>query len=666
MINKHPYYWGTLKYDGQLDNARLNILPHLRPEYAEIIEDSDKNRKTVFEYKEPQAKILCEEIKSDGAVFVQNTVTNIGNSALKLTHISSCCIGLIPTSGKTKWYEKDRFILHQCNSTWQGEGQWIKNSLSDLGLLPASNHHYYNMIEIRSVGSHSTAYKYPIVILEDTELHKAYFCETEAGCSWVIQITAENIDGCDTLCIEGSTAAASNDGWHKTLKKGESYSASPAIVGEVDGGFEEAVHALTMCRRKVQKRGYEELPVIFNDYMNCLWARPSAERLLPLIDKAAEVGADIFCIDAGWFKSNNPSETMLGDWEWDDAKFPGGGFEGIIRRIREKGMKPGVWLEIEGCSENSNTYKTLNDCLLRRNGEIIAKHKGFLDFRKKKTTDYMMSVFDRLYEAGVRFIKNDYNQSVGIGTDGSDSLSEGLVENSRAVRDFLDRVQEKYKDLQIEACASGALRSDMAFLRGAYIQSVSDQEFYCHNPSIICGSAACYLPEKAGIWSYPYPLPYEKRRENDYFPAAARLTDTEETVFNMVNSMTGVMYLSGHIDYADEKNTELIKEGIAAYKKYRTEFRYAYPIFPSGTFKLTDKVFAAYGLKTENAILLSVWRIGTDVSTKCFDLSKWVGEHSAARVIYPIKEQTVYTYENRKLTVTFDKKYMARSFYITI
>lgn len=666
MTNKQPHCWGTLKYDGQLDNARLNILPHLQPESFEIIEDSEKRRKSVFVYKNPEAEVKCEEIKSGSAVFVQNTVTNIGNSALTLTHVSSCCLNGITTGGETRWYEKDRFILHQCNSTWQGEGQWVKSSLSDMGLLPASNHHYYNMIEIRSVGSHSTAYKYPIVILEDTELNKSYFCELEAGCSWVIQITAENSGGKDTLCIEGSTASSANDGWCKALSKGESYVASPAIVGEADGGFEKAVHALTKCRRKIQKRSYETLPVIFNDYMNCLWAKPSAEKLFPLIDKAADAGAEIFCIDAGWFKSETPNESMLGDWEWDDEKFSDCGFKGIIRYIEAKGMKPGVWLEIEGCSENSHAYKTLNDCLLRRNGEIIAKHKGFFDFRKKKTVDYMTSVFDKLYDAGIRFIKNDYNQSVGIGADGSDSLSEGLVENSRAVRDFLDFIQEKYKDLQIEACASGALRSDMAFLRGAYLQSVSDQEFYYHNPSIICGSAACYLPEKAGIWSYPYPLPYENRRESNYFDDISQFRNGEETVFNMVNAMTGVMYLSGHIDYADEKNTELIKEGIAAYKKYRAEFRYAYPIFPSGTFRLTEKRFAAFGLKTDTAILLSVWKIGADYDTESFDLSKWADEHSAAKLIYPVSEKAAYTYENQRLTVTFDKKYMARSFYIDL
>lgn len=52
----------------------------------------------------------------------------------------------------------------------------------------------------------------------------------------------------------------------------------------------------------------ELLRIIFNDYMNCLWGSPTTEKLLPLIDAAAEVGCEYFCIDAGWYAP--------GEW-WD-------------------------------------------------------------------------------------------------------------------------------------------------------------------------------------------------------------------------------------------------------------------------------------------------------------------------------------------------------------
>jgi hypothetical protein len=99
--------------------------------------------------------------------------------------------------------------------------------------------------------------------------------------------------------------------------------------------------------------------------------------------------------------------------------------------------------------------------------------------------------------------------------------------------------------------------------------ALSDQEMYYMNPSIIVGSAACFLPEKAGSWSYPYSLPYANREMlgKDYFTEERmkECEDGEETAFNMINSMMGTMYLSGHIECADSKNVGLIKEAIDAY-----------------------------------------------------------------------------------------------------
>ncbi len=41
--------------------------------------------------------------------------------------------------------------------------------------------------------------------------------------------------------------------------------------------------------------------LVFNDYMNTLNGDPTTERLLPLVAAAADAGAEVFCIDAGWY-----------------------------------------------------------------------------------------------------------------------------------------------------------------------------------------------------------------------------------------------------------------------------------------------------------------------------------------------------------------------------
>jgi Melibiase len=86
------------------------------------------------------------------------------------------------------------------------------------------------------------------------------------------------------------------------------------------------------------------LGVVFNDYMNTLMGEPTTERLLPLIEAAAAVGAEYFVIDAGWYAE--PGEgwwDTVGAWRPAAAGFPGGGLSGVFDRIRTAGMVPGLW-----------------------------------------------------------------------------------------------------------------------------------------------------------------------------------------------------------------------------------------------------------------------------------------------------------------------------------
>ena len=623
------------------------------------------NFRITKEYGEGQS-VITDEVRTDSAVYAKSVIKNGTDKDIPIAHISSFAYLGIETKGEKKWWSRDRFIVHYPISTWQGEAQWRKSSVYELGLYPASNHRYRNLIEFRSVGSMSTNFRHPVLILEDTELKKSYFFELEAGCSWEMSITAEGYGEGTTLAVEGSCAAELNDAWFKNLTPGEDYEVKGAIAGVADGGFEEAVRALTEIRRKIQINRFELKPAAFNDYMCCLWAMPSKEKLLPLIDKAAEVGCETFVIDAGWYKCPESNWSAFGDWVWDDEKFGEMGFSGIIDYIKSKGMNPGCWLEIEAIFKDNPRYSEREDLVLKRNGEVIGGGRGFVDFREKDLRDFIEAVIDRLYEVGIRFIKNDYNQSLAIGPDGDDSYSEALANHSRAVSEFLTYIQKKYPDLVIEACGSGGLRSDLSVLRQDYLESLSDQEYYYMNPSIIVGSAACYLPEKAGSWSYPYPLPYEHRTKNfaEYFSDKADwFADGEETVFNMINSMMGVMYLSGHIEFADAKNTALISEAVEVYKATRAEFSDPYPAFVTEPFGIVDELIAAYGLESDKGMLLAVWKIGTDESEAEFDLNKYGAK--GAKVVYPTALDTSFSFDSGILKVSgLDKKYMARLFYI--
>ena len=132
--------------------------------------------------------------------------------------------------------------------------------------------------------------------------------------------------------------------WWKNLLPGETFVSVPVAVGSVAGSFAAAMGALTSYRRAMRRpcADNEQLPIIFNDYMNCLFGNPTTEALLPLIDAAAKAGCEIFCIDCGWY-DEGWWWTGVGEWKPAEKRFPGG-IKEPIEYIRGKGMVAGLWL----------------------------------------------------------------------------------------------------------------------------------------------------------------------------------------------------------------------------------------------------------------------------------------------------------------------------------
>ena len=618
----------------------------------------------------------------DGSTARRQTVSvkNTSNKAVTLEQLSSGTVKL--SGGELPWHDPQKYRVYYCQSAWQGEGQWRSATLDELGIVNIYSLRTLRAVDFCSKGSWSTSVYFPLIYIEDLECSKTWFFEVESSAAWCIELGIYSDDGQEGLYVSMDAANVLNDGWRIKLQPGESYETVPCVYGCADGDINDAVREATKQRRLSSvTAAARPMPLVYNDYMGALWAMPSDKNLPPLIKKAAEAGAEYFCIDAGWFHSSDEKVNLekglgLGRFSPYDERFGELGLKGILEMIKAHGMKPGIWLEIEAFETFVKNELLSDDCFLKRDGEIIEPPRGFLDLRNKQAHDYIISVFNNLYDLGIRFVKNDYNHTVGIGCDSKTGcFSEGLQEHAKALYALFDEVHALHPDMLIENCGSGAQRADGGIMRHSDLLSTSDQMVYYANPSIISGSLACTLPEKAGIWSFPYHLPYLHKQSNyesffneEYIKAHE---DGEETVFNMVTAALGVMYLSGHPDYCDEQNLALYCEGAALYKELRDFTCKAYPIYPGGFFRMCDRGFFSLGMIDEDKtrILLAVWRIGGEEKDGAVDLSKWVKSTSEARMIYPKNGYEVPFCLSDKtgiLTLTLEKEMSARLFEIVL
>ncbi len=652
MLSNHPLYYLSV-------NAAHNDDYHSRATEAMTAQPiSEQNGLYTYRLAGYDGEVQVQCTPFDGNTYESiTTVHNSGNESLVLDRISSGYVTGIGHGGHP-WH-KQRFVLHTCDSSWQGEGQWRRGYIEDFGVYPTYNHGTQRAWRIGSVGSWTTCRHYPMIMLEDTVLGETWYFEIATSASWFIEVSVGGYRNDLWLDVLLSACHDRHDGWYYELRSTESYTAPLAVYGKVKGGFEEAVAALTAYKRARMLRAFPGgcVPVCFNDYMNCLWALPTRQKLVPLIDAAAEVGCEYFVIDAGWFGCGQHWGDSLGDYEQNDSLFGEGGFDGILAYIKQKGMLPGCWLEVESISANARVLEKIENARLTRHGKVIGKDRGFLDFRNPAVCEHVFGIFERLYRKGIRFIKNDYNQNIGIGIDGALGAAspEELKRHQDAFMALIERVCQAFPDLVIENCSSGCMRADHASEKHFHMQSVSDQEYYERMPSVVQGLVACMPPERVGIWGYPYPVMIDHRES--FCPSAeftAKYADGHNTVFNMVQVMLGAIYLSGHIDCADESNLALMKEAIDLYKQNRDVLVKSNPVYPTGLSRMADEGILSLGMHEPESgtLLLAVWKNGEQKHAQ-INLAKYVGEHARLEAMYPARAADTVSLQGSVLTVDF-------------
>ncbi|HHV12819.1 MAG TPA: alpha-galactosidase [Clostridiales bacterium] len=618
-----------------------------------------------------EVTVKFEKTKTASAVRVRTSVKNTGNRPISISALSSVFIQGIAQDEFLWNINQDRLAIHYCKNSGFGEGQWRTAGLSEAGIYYVGTHLNPANFHLQNTGSQSTSQYFPVVLVEDKQKNRIYFAEMETSSSWHIETgfrnAAEKDKGSFFMLLDA--ARERNSLFYVTLSDGESYNAEPAVIGCCPGGFDQAVKQLTLYRReKVMPAPawYGECPVVYNDYMNTLWGNPTFDQLIPLIDAAVRAGAQVFCIDSGWYdKRGEVWGENLGDWLPSTDRYGNEDLQFVLDYIKSKGLIPGLWLEMEVANFRSQVAKNDDSWFICRNGIRVADGgRYFLDFQNSDVCDYMFSVIDRLMAMGIGYIKNDYNSCISSGDDKYGSPAYNMQLHLRCFYAFIDAVREKYPDLIIENCGGGAQRGDNGALSHFHLQSVSDQEIYHLMPSIVLGSLATVLPERLGIWSYPYPLRFKYRNNTEHLASPEyinSMANGEETIFNMITGMAGNLYLSGYLSYADEKNMALINEAVTLYKTMRSFIKASFPVYPCGLNPIDkDNSFAVLILENDKKSegYLYVWRRGCERDTIEIPFH---GYTSASR-IYPSADEYScgINMEPGLLKITLQEKYSAR------
>lgn len=185
------------------------------------------------------------------------------------------------------------------------------------------------------------------------------------------------------------------------------------------------------------------------------------------IDLAADIGVELFFIDASWYTPPLGNwHTTVGDWQVNAERFPDG-LAPFREHVRSRGMLFGLWMDAERIGAQSQIAQAHPEWLAKAyDGQ---RYLGdMLDLTNPEVAAWMESQIERVIsEHQLDMFRLDMN----AGTIGSAAavIRDGYLENSywryyEALYAIYDRLRARFPDVVFEHCAAGGGRTDVGMV----------------------------------------------------------------------------------------------------------------------------------------------------------------------------------------------------------
>jgi alpha-galactosidase len=190
---------------------------------------------------------------------------------------------------------------------------------------------------------------------------------------------------------------------------------------------------------------------------------------MELAEKAAELGAEVFVVDDGWFDGRDHDNAGLGDWIADSKKFPNG-LHPLITRVNALGMRFGLWVEPEMVNPDSKLYRAHPDWVyhFRQRSRTQWRNQLVLNLARDDVRDWMLATLDGLLsEHNIEFIKWDMNRHVsepGWPDQAGENPERIWLDHVNHLYEIIDELRHRHPQVAFESCAGGGGRVDLGIL----------------------------------------------------------------------------------------------------------------------------------------------------------------------------------------------------------
>jgi alpha-galactosidase len=247
------------------------------------------------------------------------------------------------------------------------------------------------------------------------------------------------------------------------LAPGDTY-ATPEIYASYGIGHDGVASRFHELLRARPHHPRTPRPVVMNVWEAAYFDHDLA-RMTALVDRAAEVGVERFVLDDGWFAARRDDTTSLGDWVLSDA-WSDGRFGRLVAHVRDRGMQFGLWFEPEMVNQDSDLARRHPEWILQPPGRMPpeARHQQVLDLTHPGAYAHVRDqIMALIREYAIDFVKWDHNRDL---IEAGSTRTEGpaVHEQTLALYRMLDEIRAARPGIEIESCASGGSRIDLAIV----------------------------------------------------------------------------------------------------------------------------------------------------------------------------------------------------------
>ncbi|WP_399897569.1 alpha-galactosidase [Streptomyces sp. BBFR51] len=312
-------------------------------------------------------------------------------------------------------------------------------------------------------------------------------------------------------------------------------------------------------RRLAGERLHRPRKVLYNSWEATGFDVDAAGQL-ELAKAAADIGAELFVVDDGWFTGRADDTGGLGDWYPDPEAFPDG-FDRFVAQVRALGMDFGLWVEPEAVSPGSRLHTEHPDWVYRIEGRParLVRNQLLLDLGRTDVQDFVIATLDRLLHAhDIGYLKWDMNRPPTERGRPGPHPADHLDLDARHVAGYLrvlDHLRTAHPDVTVEGCAGGGARIEHATLARTDVVWPSDNTAPLDRLSVQYGFLHAHAPHVMSSWVTDAPGIFDPRPRS--------------LAFRFVSAMCGVLGIGADLRaWTPDRRAEAAR-WIARYKDVR-------------------------------------------------------------------------------------------------